>query len=237
MESESNLKQKQKLEVYDILKEAIILYVKNINFIIFTFFISLPLFCIMVYFEIQFQETLVETFHIFYPKHVDYDILDRMNNDYYLKLIQLGLIYIFPLQLLEFGIAIVTIDLSSKLSSQQEKKMTLKDMFEKPIHSSNLRGSFLTFIYVVFLTTTHQLGLLWIVINYLCLKDLSYVIFGMIFSMLFAKVLKMYLEWSSMWNMSLVMSILEGINDFLAIILKAMNKEMELTYKLDCSAW
>ncbi|CAJ2636491.1 unnamed protein product [Trifolium pratense] len=165
----------------------------------------------MVYFEIQFQETLVETFHIFYPKHVDYDILDRMNNDYYLKLIQLGLIYIFPLQLLEFSIAIVTIDLSSKLSSQQEKKMTLKDMFEKPIHSSNLRGSFLTFIYVVFLTTTHQLGLLWIVINYLCLKDLSYVIFGMIFSM-FAKVLKMYLEWSSMWNMSLVMSILEGIN-------------------------
>jgi hypothetical protein len=212
MESESNLKQKQKLEVYDILKEAIMIYVKNINFIIFTFFISLPLFSIMVYFEIQLQETLVETFNnIFYEKYVDYDILDRMNNDYYLKLIQLGLIYIFPIQLLEFGTAIVTIDLASKLSSQQEKKMTLKDMFEKPINSSKLRGSFLTFIYVVFLTTTHQLGLLWIVINYLCLKDLSYVIFGVIFSMLFAKVLKMYLEWSSMWNMSFVMSILEGI--------------------------
>ncbi|KAL5070258.1 hypothetical protein RYX36_021145, partial [Vicia faba] len=45
----------------------------------------------------------------------------------YLKLIKLGLIYIFPLQILEFGTAIVTIDLASKLNSQQEKKMTLKE--------------------------------------------------------------------------------------------------------------
>ncbi|RHN41342.1 hypothetical protein MtrunA17_Chr8g0365061 [Medicago truncatula] len=227
MESENNLKKKQKLEVSDILKAAIIIYVKNFNFMIFTFLTSLPLFCIMVYFEIQLQETIVETFHIVNSKDVDVhhsytgSILDYfMNNYYYLKLIQLGLIYIFPLHVLEFGTAIITVDLASKLGSQQEKKMTLKVMFEKSLDSSKLRGSFLTFIYVVFLTTTHQLGLLWIVINcYFYLKDLSFVVFALICSMLFAKLLKMYLEWSSIWNTSLVISILEGIYGIDALVL------------------
>ncbi|XP_058747617.1 uncharacterized protein LOC131620522 [Vicia villosa] len=216
MESEDILKQKQKLEVSDILKEAVMLSVRSFNFIIFTFLTSLPLFCMTVYFEIQFQE-LVETFSINIPDDVRYgyfnSMLDRMNKDYnYLKLIQLGLVYIFPLQILEFGTAIVTVDLASKLNTQQEKKMTLKEMFEKPIDSTKLRGSFLTFVYVVFLTTTHQLGLLWIVINYhIWLKDFSFVVFPVICSLLFAKLLLMYLEWSSMWNMSIVISILEGI--------------------------
>lgn len=203
MENENIVKQKQELEVSDILKEAVMIYVTNLNFIIFTFLISLPLFCITVYFEIQLQETLVETFSIFY-------ILE--NKDYnYLKLVQLGLIYIFPLQIFEFGTAIVTIDLASKLNSQ-EKKMTLKGMFEKPLGLAKLRGSFITFIYVVFLTTTHQLGLLWLVINYhICLKHFNFVVFPLICILLFVKLLKMYLEWSSMWNMSIVISILEGI--------------------------
>ncbi|XP_024627940.1 uncharacterized protein [Medicago truncatula] len=138
MESENNLKKKQKLEVSDILKAAIIIYVKNFNFMIFTFLTSLPLFCIMVYFEIQLQETIVETFHIVNSKDVDVhhsytgSILDYfMNNYYYLKLIQLGLIYIFPLHVLEFGTAIITVDLASKLGSQQEKKMTLKRVPKK----------------------------------------------------------------------------------------------------------
>ncbi|CAI8604793.1 unnamed protein product [Vicia faba] len=204
MENENILKQKQELEVSDILKEAVMIYATNLNFIIFTFLISLPLFCITVYFEIQLQETLVETFSIFY-------ILENKDCNY-LKLIQLGLIYIFPLQILEFGTAIVTIDLASKLNSQQEKKMTLKEMFEKPLGLSKLRGSFLTFIYVVFLTTSHQLGLLWIVIVYhICLNHFNFVVFPVICILLFVKLLKMYLEWSSMWNISIVISILEGI--------------------------
>ncbi|XP_004509837.1 uncharacterized protein [Cicer arietinum] len=213
MEIETN--HKQKLEVSDILKEAFMIFVKNLNFIIFTFVTSLPLFCIMVYFEIQLQETLVETLNIINPKHNHFRdfgyMLDLMNTAYFLKLIQLGIIYMVPLHVLEFCTAIVTIDLASMISLK-EKKMTLKEMFQKPFEPSKLRGSFLTFIYVLFLTTTHQLGLLWIVINYhFFLKGLSYVLFGVICSMLFAKVLKMYLEWSSMWNMSFVISILEGI--------------------------
>ncbi|KAI5419665.1 hypothetical protein KIW84_043726 [Lathyrus oleraceus] len=141
MESENNLKQKQKLGVFDILKEAITLYVRNLNFIIFTFLTSLPLFCIMVYFEIQLQKTLIEIFYIVVniPKEDILDgyfgyMLDLMSREYYyLKFIQLGLIYILPLHVLEFGTAIVTINLASKLSSQQENNMSLKEMFQNAL--------------------------------------------------------------------------------------------------------
>ncbi|XP_061371410.1 uncharacterized protein LOC133313995 [Gastrolobium bilobum] len=219
MENESNkVKQKQKLEVSDILREAVIIYFRNLNFIIFTFFTSLPLFCVMVYFETYLQETLLETSNIVNPPraHFHYyyydSIFDRFNMDYFLKLIQLGFIYMVPLYVLEVGSAVVTINLASKLRSE-EKKMTLKDMFQKSLDPSNLRGSFLTSIYVLLLTTSHQLGLLWIVLNYhVFLKDLScYVIFAVICSMAFSNILRMYLEWSAVWNMSLVISILEGI--------------------------
>lgn len=217
------LKQKQKLEVSDILREAVMLYFRNPNFIIFTFLTSLPLFCIMIYFEIQLHETLVETSNIFYPPHIGHghyrnngSMLDLMDNDaYLLKLIQLGLIYLVPLHVLELGSAIVTLDLASKLRSEEKENndMTLKEMFHKPFDPSNLRGSFVTSIYALFLTTTHQLGLMWIVINYhVFFKGLScYLFFAVICSFLFAKVLRVYLEWSAMWNMSVVMSILEGV--------------------------
>ncbi|KAL5063186.1 hypothetical protein RYX36_024923 [Vicia faba] len=228
MESENNLKQKQKLEVFEILKEALTIYVKNLNFIFFTFLTSLPLFCLMVYFEIQLQETLIEIFYIFVNISKEdvlfgyFDsMLDLMSREYYyLMFIQLGLIYIFPLHVLEFVTAIVTINLASKQSLQHENNMTLKEMFHKPLDSSKLRGSFHTFIYVVFLTATHQVGLLGIVINYfLFSKHLSFVVFTVICSLLFVMVLKMYLEWISTWNMSLVVSVLEGIYGIDSLVL------------------
>ncbi|XP_027347698.1 uncharacterized protein LOC113859081 [Abrus precatorius] len=231
MECESNsCKQKQKLEVPDILREAVLIFFGNLNFIIFTFLTSLPLFCIMVYFEIYLQEIFVETSNIVNLPHVhfshyDYsyradDIISRFNKDYFLKLILLVFIYMVPLYVLELGSVILTIDLASKLRS---KKMTLKEMFQTPFDLSNLRGSFVTSIYVLFLTTTHQLGLLWIVINYnVFLKHLScYVLFAVICSLAFAKVLRMYLEWSGMWNMSLVISVLEGIYGIDALAVSA----------------
>jgi len=220
MESEKNSMQKQKLEVSDILRKSVKIYLRNLNFIIFTFLTSLPLFCIMVYFEIYLQEILVETSNIFnLPNgHFTQDldslnfIIGRFTKDYFLKLIFVGFIYMVPLYVLEFVSAVVTVDLASKLHSK-EKIMTLKEMFETPFDLSRLRGSFVTSIYVLFLTTTHQLGLLWIVLNYhVFLKDMSfYVVLAVICSMAFAKVLRMYLEGSAMWNMGLVISVLEGI--------------------------
>lgn len=220
MESENhNSKQKQELEVSDILRKSVMVYLRNLNFIIFTFLTSLPLFCIMVYFEIYLQEILVETCSILnlsYGHLTRYDSfldpISRFNEDYLLKLIFVGFVYMVPLYVSEFVSAAVTVDLASKLHSR-EKKMTLKEMFETPFDLSRLRASFVTSIYVLFLTTTHQLGLLWIVLNYhVFLKDISfYVLLAVICSIAFAKVLRIYLEGSAIWNTSLVISVLEGI--------------------------
>ncbi|ESW25635.1 hypothetical protein PHAVU_003G052700 [Phaseolus vulgaris] len=230
MESENNSKQKQKLEVSDILRKSVTIYLRNLNFIIFTFLTSLPLFCITLYFEIYLQEILVETSNIFNPPYrhftqYDYNqnlVITRFNKDYFLKLIFVGFIYMVPLYVLEFVSAVVTVDLASKLHSK-EKKMTLREMFETPFDLSRLRGSFVTSIYVLFLMTTHQLGLLWIVLNYhVFLKDLSfYVLLVVICSMAFAKVLRMYLEGSAVWNMGLVISVLEGIYGIDALAVSA----------------
>lgn len=230
MESDQSNKCRQMLEVSDILRESVMIYFRNFNFIIFTFLTSLPLFCIMVYFEIYLQEILVETSNIVnlpndhfthsgYSDWLDLTIM-RFNKDYFLKLILVVFIYMVPLHVFEFGSAVVTVDLASKIRSK-EKKMTLREMFQKPFELSKLRGSFVTCIFVLFLTTTHQLGLLSIVLNYhVFLKNTScYMLFAVICSMTFAKVLRMYLEWSAMWNTSLVMSVLEGIHgiDALAV--------------------
>lgn len=229
MEIEGNkakLNQKQKkLEVSDVLREAVMIYFRNLNFIIFTFLTSLPLLFIMLYFEIHLQEILLETSlilnqphaHSIYHHGFNPDSIMRIfNMDYVLKLIHLGFIYMVPLHLFELGSAIFTIDLASKQQYSEEKKVTLnlkEIIFQKPLDLSNLRGTFVTSIYVLFLTTTHQLGLLWIVINYhVFLKDLScYMLFFVICSLVFAKVLRTCLEWSAMWNMSLVISVLERV--------------------------
>ncbi|KAL5177610.1 hypothetical protein HKD37_08G023339 [Glycine soja] len=128
MERESNKsKQKQKLEVSDILSESVMIYFKNLNFIIFTFLTSIPLFCVMVYFEIYLQEILVKTSNIVNLPHeshdddftifADYDfidyrnsyrpdlIIDKFNKDYVLKLILIGFIYMVPLFVLYVAFA------------------------------------------------------------------------------------------------------------------------------------
>ncbi|BAT74661.1 hypothetical protein LR48_Vigan511s010700 [Vigna angularis] len=250
MENENhNSKQKQELEVSDILRKSVRVYLRNPNFIIFTFLTSLPLFCIMVYFEIYLQEILVETCNILnlsYGHLTRYDscldLINRFNKDYLLKLIFVGFIYMVPLYVSEFVSAAVTVDLASKLHSR-EKKMTLKEMFETPFHLSRLRASFVTSIYVLFLTTTHQLGLLWIVLNYhVFLKDISfYVLLAVICSIAFAKVLRIYLEGSAMWNMSLVISVLEGIYGVDALAVSAYfssgNRRRGLFLMLIFFAW
>ncbi|XP_054824540.1 uncharacterized protein LOC129322309 [Prosopis cineraria] len=231
MESESKqVMQKQKVEVFDILKETVRMFLKNHNFIMFTILTSLPLFCLTFYFETSLQETLAETSEIlngppaylrYYHQYSSTDsIIGRFSKNYVLKLVQLGLIYLVPLHLLDLCSAIVTIDLASMLRSG-EKKMTLKDMFQKSFDMSNLRGTFVTSIFVQFLTNCHLLGLLYIVINYFVVLRYFrfYGLFAVVCSLGFAKLLRKYLEWSAMWNMSIVISILEGMHGIDALVL------------------
>ncbi|KAL4639139.1 hypothetical protein ACB092_03G196400 [Castanea dentata] len=182
----------QKLGVFDILKEALIITFKNFNFIIFILLTSLPLFGFMVYYESFLQETLM-TKHVFY------------------ELLQLGFLYLVPLHLFELCTVIVTVDLSSKIHAQ-ERPMTLKEMIHKPICGARLRGTFITSIYVLYISTCTLLGLIWLVTYYFILENsIIEVFFAGFYGAAFLLLLVKYLEWSAMWNMSIVISVWEGI--------------------------
>uniref|UniRef100_A0A2N9GPV5 Uncharacterized protein n=1 Tax=Fagus sylvatica TaxID=28930 RepID=A0A2N9GPV5_FAGSY len=229
----------QKLEVFDILRTALIISFKKFNFIIFIFLTSLPLFCYMVYYEIFLQTTLVETSNIVNQEWITESIAEEeMTKDFLQKLVQLGFLYLVPLNFIEFCTVIVTVDLASKIYAE-ERSMTLKEMKEM-IHKlycgARVRGTFITSFYVLFSSTCTLLGLLWLVTTCFLLrsvlsvpyypvifKDYSVidVFFVVFYGAAFVALLTKYLEWSAMWNMSIVISVLERIYGGEAFVLSA----------------
>ena len=219
--------QNQKLGVFDILKEALIITFKNFNFIIFILLTSLPLFGFMVYYESFLQETLVETYDILKQSPgysgwpVPNFIYNKMTKHVFYELLQLGFLYLVPLHLLELCTVIVTVDLSSKIHAQ-ERPMTLKEMIHKPICGARLRGTFITSIYVLHISTCTLLGLIWLVTYFFILENsIIEVFFAGFYGVVFLVLLGKYLEWSAMWNMSIVISVWEGIYGGEALALSA----------------
>ncbi|KAJ7943623.1 Transmembrane protein [Quillaja saponaria] len=220
--------QKQKLEVIDILKEAVQIYFRNINFIIFTFLISLPLLCFLIYFETYLQGTLAEFIEILYqlpvkPAYrlfIPENITQRLSKDFSLKLIRLGFLYLAPLHVIELGTVIVSVNLASKVRSE-ERKLTLKEMFRNPFDIFKFKGTFITSIYVILLPSCTLLVLIWIVISYcMILWDSSfYILFRVICGVGLGQLLKVYLVGTAVWNMSILISILEGVHGFKALAL------------------
>lgn len=218
--------------IFDILKEALTFYVKNINFIIFTCLTSLPFFFLMVYFEILFQKIMVETPEIisllpFFEKNYAYVYVSEIDsggvmhiemprksfsNDYLPVFIKLGLIYLVPLHVLELCSAVITMDSASKLKSEENYRC-LKDMFKSSIDMSIMKGTFITSLYKLFWSTCFLIAFPWILSNcYMLFRDFGYyIVFSVICLVAFTKLLMVYLEWSAIWNMSLVISVLEGI--------------------------
>ncbi|XP_044490441.1 uncharacterized protein LOC123214627 [Mangifera indica] len=220
-----------RLEVFGILKEAVSILCKNINFLIFTIIVSFPLLSFMVYYETFLFKTMVETWDLLSPRdYSNYNrplpyqlITENMNRDFAYKLIQLGLLYLVPLHLLELFTMLLTIDLASKIYSSEDRPLTFKEMIEKPIYKAKLSSTFITSVYVLFLSTCTLLGLIWLVINYsIMLRNFIYnVLFTVIYGAAFVALLMKYLEWSAQWNVSVVISILEKVKGVEALVLSA----------------
>ncbi|KAJ0037383.1 hypothetical protein Pint_23015 [Pistacia integerrima] len=233
METESkDIQKNQKLEVFGILKEAVTIPCKNINFLVFSIMISFPLFSFLIYYESFLLKTLAQTSDILsthsYSNYnwplPDHLITESMNKDIAYKLIQLGLLYLLPLHLLELFTMLLTIDLASKIYSSEERPtMTLKEMIDKPIYIAKLGAALITSVYVLILSTCTLLGLIWLVINYyILLRNLIYnVLFAVIYGSAFVALLTKYLEWSAQWIMGIVISILEEIKGVEALALSA----------------
>ncbi|KAG7979508.1 hypothetical protein I3843_05G135400 [Carya illinoinensis] len=225
----------QKLEVLDILKEAPTIVCKNFNFI-FLLFTSHPLFFFMVYYEIFLQRTLLEipynleqtADHVPMWPIPDF-ITERMNKEFVLQLVQLCFLYLVPLHLLKLCTMIVTVDLACKIYAE-ERPMTLKEMIKNPIHGARMRGTFITYFYVLLLSTCALLGLTWLVTNYYVTwrNTFFYMFFVVFYGAAFAALLTKFLEWSAVWNMSIIISVLEGTYGAEALALSAyFSKDFE----------
>ncbi|KAL2343079.1 hypothetical protein Fmac_004364 [Flemingia macrophylla] len=219
---------KQKLRVFDILKESVTLYFTNINLIIFTLLTSLPFFFLVVYFEFLFQQTIVETpeivsllpfkertytLRVLISGVVETNIPDEsFSKDYLPVLIQLGFIYLVPLHVLELYSAVVTMDSASKLRAE-ENNMSLVDMFKTSIDISTMKGTFITSLYMLFWSTCLLIAFPWTVSNcYIFFRGFGcFVLFAVICFLALTKLLMVYLEWSAVWNMGFVVSVVDGI--------------------------
>ncbi|BFG16461.1 hypothetical protein CerSpe_027350 [Prunus speciosa] len=228
MEMESNLtvKKNQKLEAFDILRKALIISARNINFFIFTILTSLPLFFFLVYYEIFLQNFLVEIFEIvkqspgydycysIWPTGLNVDITRKLNKEFLDELIQLCLLYLVPLHLLELSTVLVIGDLASKIYTEEGPMMSLKEMVNKPFDKARLKGTFITSVYVLFLSTCILLGLISLVTTYfVVLRNFGCdVFFAALCLPAFVGLLALYLALSAVWNMSLVISMLDGVH-------------------------
>ncbi|XVF84935.1 hypothetical protein PTKIN_Ptkin17bG0079000 [Pterospermum kingtungense] len=220
---------KKKLEMFEILKEAILVPCKNINFIFFEVITSFTLFCILVNYEILLQTTVFEISDILRqpPGYLNYSwpiplhITKKLNWEFSYKLIQLTLIYLLPLHLLEFFSILLTVEAASKIYANW-KSLTLKEMIREPIQETRLTGAFITSVYVLVLSTCTLLGLIWLVTNYyVVLRNFVFDVFFALYGSAFVVLLTKYLEWTAMWNMSMVISILEGVYGHEALALSA----------------
>ncbi|KAF4395511.1 hypothetical protein G4B88_010975 [Cannabis sativa] len=117
--------------------------------------------------------------------------------------------------LLSFGAAI----LCNGGDSSEEKALTFFDMFHLRIEKVRLRATFVTFLYVVFLSTCTLLGLFFtpersgiVLNNFERVSSLGFNLFHHLIygsNLLFLVII--YLPWCAIWNLGLVISILEGI--------------------------
>ncbi|XVE92451.1 hypothetical protein REPUB_Repub01dG0098500 [Reevesia pubescens] len=230
---------KEKLEFLDILKEALTIPHKQINFIIFSLFTSLPYFCLSVFFEIVLQETLLDTFKFFAPSSyysyydwepsvIFHDYWHRSKGNLSGKWIKLCLLYLAPCHLLGLLNTVMTVNAASMIYAG-EKRISLRDMM---VQKTRLKGPFITSIYVLLLSTCILLGLVGVVTNWYILSkgfviDYYYYygpseyfvdsLITIFHTAVFIALLAKYSEWSAGWNMALVISVLEetyGIEAF-----------------------
>ncbi|GLT36530.1 hypothetical protein SLA2020_109030 [Shorea laevis] len=211
--------QKQKLEFLDIIKEAMFIPVKNINFFFFIIITSFPLFCFSVSSEIWLQSTFTEilhtlnyqpSFHLPSTWPTPFVIITNLDDELVYKLVQLSLLYLVSLPLLEFCSAFMTINVASDIYTE-ERKMSLKEIVQKPIHKAKLRAAFITFVYAHVLSTCTLLGLMWVVTA--CYANFwnsaVSVFFAVYHAAAFVALLMKHMEWSAAWKVSVVISIVE----------------------------
>ncbi|OMP10143.1 hypothetical protein COLO4_04783 [Corchorus olitorius] len=221
---------KERLGVFQIIKQSLKITFKNPNFIFFTFLTSLPLFCFQVLYEVILQSILIETRNVF-RKTVDPAFLRMFGDDYEKvqdignllgkvspKVLLLGFLYLGILHFLDLFNTIATVDVASIIYAG-EKPISLKNMLCRPVKETRFKGPLITSICSLSLASLIFLGLLSFATNiYITSAD---VFFMLLFGVLFIALLAKNIEWSAIWNMAIVISILEEKQGDVALIISS----------------
>ncbi|XP_060669754.1 uncharacterized protein LOC107428614 [Ziziphus jujuba] len=222
MESKQ-IKLNQKIGFLGIFKTSILVSSKNINFIIFAFIISLPLFCFLVYYEFPLQKFLLETFEIVKGFGFPFYMLENQKMDYLQEWAQMGFLCLIPFHLLQLITVLPIVDLASKIY-KEGKPMSLKDMVQKPmINMERLRGTLIPFLYVAFLSTCALLQFtLLVTISPISSIDYIYSVFPTaVLGGALIELLILYSALSAVGNTSIVVSVLEGVYGIRALSLSS----------------
>ena len=222
MEEPNPCLENPKPEFLTILKETSKIPFKNIRFTCFLLFASLPLLFFMFLFELLLEKSLKEFSNVlltapsYLPKakYYGFSIMYYLEEkkmeliwNSYQKWIVLSLIYLFPLHMLEFLTAFFTIDLTSKIHTDDHKcsSISIKDMILGD--KGRLKGSFLTYVYVLFVLASFLFGFIGLMTNLYGF----HLIFELIFLAVFTASLPKYLELIAILNTGMVASVLEEV--------------------------
>ncbi|XP_024196509.2 uncharacterized protein LOC112199772 [Rosa chinensis] len=138
------------------------------------------------------------------------------------NLIQLGLLYLIPLHLLELCSAFVIVDLASKLGGKGKSgEVSGGGSVTRMVR---FRGTLVTSIWVLFLSTCTVVGSIWLVsVYYVLLRNFGYynAYCRVLYKAACMALLANYLEWGAIWNMSIVISILENRHGANALMFSA----------------
>ena len=226
---------KEKLGFFGILKEAVKIPSKNLNFIIFTFLTSLPLLCSLLVYESMFMQTLIGAAKVLqedaeaeincmfchgwnwihWRQVIDVDHLIRKVSQ---KLVILVLSHLGILHLCDLFITVATVNSASVIHAG-DKDLTLKEMFTQHLMDSRLKGPLITSIYAMLLASGSSVGLFSLMLYIYMVGSSS--LFMMLFLAMFVALLRQYLEWLAVWDMGTVISVLEEKEGDVALVISA----------------
>ncbi|XP_039038570.1 uncharacterized protein LOC120176141 [Hibiscus syriacus] len=207
-----------KLGFFQIIKESMKIPLKNPTFIFLTFLTSFPLFCFLVFYEIIFQQILIESAKILH--NTSEPFLEFFGNDYERvyeignllskvspMALLLGFLFTATLHLLDLFNTTAIIDIASKIVAG-EKPISLKHMISRSINETRFKAPLITSLCSLSLAALVVLGLLSFATYIYIMVSASAFLVPM-FMVLFMALLAKYVEWSAVWNVGIVISIME----------------------------
>ncbi|XP_056682892.1 uncharacterized protein [Spinacia oleracea] len=166
--------------------------------------------------SVSFSQSVNQTQQYYINYYDDDDNTSYLNkrNEFFSDSLHLCLFYLFLYPLLEFLSLSITTKLATEVHAA-EKQSTLRELLHQKV---NIKGPFITYLYVHLLSSMTLFGLFWIVVwNHLSYSfslrspSIGFVLYTAIQSVMFLALLYKFMGWSAFWNMVMVISFTQDL--------------------------